>query len=107
MFSQVDIEQELYRLVQVLEDETSTYAILAQDDARKSARYKAEWAKAYLRAEGAVRERESAADVVCRELLTEAKIAEALLKSKREKLTSTRSSIDALRTLSANVRVQV
>ena len=35
------------------------------------------------------------------------KIAEALLKSKREKLLSLRTSIDALRTLNANVRIQV
>jgi len=35
------------------------------------------------------------------------KIAEALVKSKREKLLSVRASLDSLRTLNANVRVQV
>jgi hypothetical protein len=35
------------------------------------------------------------------------KIAEALVKAKREKLLSLRTSMDSLRTLNANVRVQV
>jgi len=34
-------------------------------------------------------------------------IAEALVKAKREKLLSLRTSIDALRTLNANVRAQI
>jgi hypothetical protein len=35
------------------------------------------------------------------------KIAEALVKAKREKLLSLRTSVDALRTLNANVRAQI
>jgi hypothetical protein len=35
------------------------------------------------------------------------KLADGLVRAKREKLLSLRTSIDALRTLNANVRVQV
>jgi len=41
------------------------------------------------------------------ELNYEFKIAEALMKTKREALLSIRASMDAMRTLNANVRVQV
>jgi hypothetical protein len=37
----------------------------------------------------------------------EYKCAEALVKSKREKLSSVRTSMDAIRTLNANIRAQV
>jgi hypothetical protein len=41
------------------------------------------------------------------ELAYDYKIAEALVKSKREKLLSLRTGVDAMRTLNANVRAQV
>jgi len=41
------------------------------------------------------------------ELNYEFKIAEALMKTKREALLSIRACMDAMRTLNANVRVQV
>ena len=105
--SQVDIEHELMRLLEMLEQETEAFESLAGDLAKKEALYKSHWAKEYLSAKGSIKEREAWADYKLADENFDFKIAEALLKSKREKLLSLRTSIDALRTLNANVRIQV
>ena len=105
--SQVDIENHLLRLIDELENETEAFEALAEDQARKEAGYKSAWAKEYLSAKGAIKERESWADYKMADEQYHHKMAEALLKSKREKLQSLRTAIDAMRTLNANVRVQV
>lgn len=105
--SQVDIEHELMRLIQLLEEETEAFESLAEDSAKKEALYKANWAKEYLAAKGSIKEREAWADYKLADENFDYKIAEALVKSKREKLLSLRTSIDAMRTLNANVRAQV
>lgn len=105
--SQVEIENELLRLMSLLEEETEAFETLAEDAAKKDALYKANWAKEYLAAKGSIKEREAWADYKLSEESYDFKISEALVKSKREKLTSLRTSIDALRTLNANVRSQV
>ena len=105
--SQVEIEQESLRLLGLLEQETEAFEKIAEDNAKKDALLKANWAKEYLSAKGSIKERESWADYKTSEIDYDAKIAEGLLRAKREKLSSLRTSIDALRTLNANVRVQV
>ena len=105
--SQVEIESEIMRMIELLERETENFEKLAQDAAAKDAVLRSEWAKQYLTASGAVREREAKADVHMGDIMYDSKIADALVKAKREKLLSLRSSIDALRTLNANVRAQV
>lgn len=105
--SQVEIEEELMRLAEMLESETEAFETLAMDAAKKEATYKSNWAKEYLSAKGSIKEREAWADYKLAEQIYDHKIAEALLKSKREKLSSLRTSIDALRTLAANVRAMV
>jgi hypothetical protein len=74
---------------------------------KKEALYKSNWAKEYLAANGSIKEREAWADYKLDEVAYDYKIAEALVKTKRESLLSLRTSIDAMRTLNANVRVQV
>lgn len=105
--SQVEIESEIIRLSSMLEDETESFERLAQDGAEKEARFKSAWAKEYLSAKGSIKEREAWADYKLEDQIMDVKIAEALVKSKRERLSSLRTSIDALRTLAANVRAQV
>lgn len=105
--SQVDIEQELLRLMDTLENETEQFESLSMDMAKKEALYKANWAREYLSAKGSIKEREAWADYKLDQELFEYKCAEALVKAKREKLLSVRTSMDSLRTLNANVRVQV
>jgi hypothetical protein len=105
--SQVEIEQELLRLIDALEVETEKFEVLAVDAAKKEAGYKSNWAKEYLAAKGSIKEREAWADYKLDQVAFDFKIAEALVKTKREALLSLRTSIDAMRTLNANVRVQV
>jgi dGTP triphosphohydrolase len=105
--SQVEIEQELLRLMDKLETETEQFETLAMDCAKKEALYKSNWAKEYLSAKGSIKEREAWADYKMDQQNFEYKCAEALVKSKRESLLSIRASMDAIRTLNANVRTQV
>jgi hypothetical protein len=105
--SQVEIENELLRLISLLEEETEAFEVLATENAKKEALYKSNWAKEYLSAKGSIKEREAWADYKMDEASFDYKISEALVKSKREKLLSLRTSIDAMRTLNANVRNQV
>jgi hypothetical protein len=104
--SQVEVEEEIIRLVSMLEDETENFERLIQDMANKEANYKSAWAKEYLSAKGSIKEREAWADYRLEKETFDWKIAEALVKGKREKLSSLRTSVDALRTLAANVRSQ-
>lgn len=105
--SQVEVEHELLRLMDLLEQETEAFETLAEDAAKKEALYKSNWAKEYLSAKGSIKEREAWSDYKLSDEAYDYKISEALVKAKREKLTSLRTSIDALRTLNANVRTQV
>jgi hypothetical protein len=105
--SQVSIEQEILRFIDLLEKETEAFEVLAVDAAKKEALYKSNWAREYLSAKGSIKEREAWADYKMDEVNYEYKIAEALVKTKRELLLSVRSSMDAMRTLNANVRAQV
>lgn len=109
--SQIDIENEILRFLEMLENETENFEILAIDAAKKDARYKAEWAKEYLGAAGkghrTITDREQWSHYKMEQMKEDFEIADALVRAKREKLLSLRTSIDALRTLNANVRVQV
>ncbi len=105
--SQVDVESEILRLLDDLERETEAFEALAVDASKKEALYKSNWAKEYLSAKGSIKEREAWADYKMDTIAYDLKIAEALVKSKREKLLSLRTAIDAMRTLNANVRAQV
>lgn len=105
--SQVDVEEEIIRLLNLLETETEAFEQLAEDAARKESLHKSQWAKAYLTSSGSIKEREAHADWLMTDIAMEYKIAEAMVKSKREKLSSLKTQVDALRTLSANVRAQV
>jgi hypothetical protein len=105
--SQVEVESEIMRLMELLEEHTEAFEQLAEDSAKKEALYKSNWAKEYLSAKGSIREREAWADYKLSDESYDYKISEALVKAKREKLISLRTSIDALRTLNANVRTQI
>jgi hypothetical protein len=105
--SQVEIEQELLRLMDLLEKQTEEFEAAAIECAKKEALYKSTWAKEYLSAKGSIKEREAWADYKMDQQNYDFKIAEGLVKAKRESLLSIRSSMDAIRTLNANVRTQV
>ncbi len=102
----VEVESELIRLTNEMEEETEAFEVLAKDHAQKEASYKKQWFKEYLAAEGAVKQKESWAGYKTSELYYDSMVAEALVKAKREKLHSLRTACDALRTIAANVRSQ-
>ena len=104
--SQVEIESEIMRLLGILEEETEAFEVLAVDAAKKDSLMKSNWAKEYLAAKGSIKEREAWADYKLSDESYSYKISEALVKSKREKLLTVRTSLDTLRTLNANVRIQ-
>jgi len=104
--AQIDVEKEMMRLVWELESKTEEFEKLAVDSAQKESALKAEWAKMYLTTAGTIRDREAQADNACKHLFADHKVAEALVKSCRESLLFLRTSIDALRSLNANVRYQ-
>jgi len=105
--SSIEVEQELVRLTNILESETEEFESLAKDHAEKEAAFKKQWFKEYLGADGAVKQRESLAGFKTSDLYYDAQVSEALVKAKRERLNSLRTSCDALRTIAANVRSQV
>tara|TARA_B100000029_G_scaffold516042_1_gene626365 strand:- start:2058 stop:2393 length:336 start_codon:yes stop_codon:yes gene_type:complete len=105
--SPVEVEDNIIRLVDELEEHTEAFEVLAVDQSKKEAKYKSAWAHEYLSANGSIKERESWADYKQADQHYEVKIADALLKAKKEKLNSIRTALDSLRTLAANVRAQV
>lgn len=104
--SQVDVEERLLQYVEELEKETELFEQLAIDDAQRGAEYKKLWAGEYLSAKGSIPEREAWANYKLDDANYAARVAEALVKAKREKLFALRTGIEALRTISANVRSQ-
>lgn len=105
--TQVGIEIKLMRLLEDLEEKTEDFEFLSVKAGEAEASFKVAWAKKYLASEGSIRQREAIADVAVGDAFENHKIAEALMKSGRERLTTLRTMIDALRTLNANVRAQV
>lgn len=105
--SQVEIEFQILDILRQLEDHTEQYEQLTNNLSVAEAHYKGEWAAEYLKAQGTIKEREAIADFRLRDLYLQYKMAEGLQKAKREKLAALRTSLDALRTLAANVRFQV
>ena len=86
------VESELIRITGELETETEAFEVLSKDHATKEAAYKKEWYKEYLAAEGSIKHRESWAGYKTSDLYYETVVAEALMKAKREKLNTLRTS---------------
>lgn len=104
--TQAEVESEMMRLSALLEDNTYHLAGLAQDAAQAEADFKRDWAKAFLAATGAVRLRESEADLATERAFFNQQLAKGAEKAKRELLYSLRAQLDVLRSISANVRAQ-
>jgi Skp family chaperone for outer membrane proteins len=101
-----EIEEEIQRLGEELERSTEDFETAILDAAEKEVAFKKAHAAAYLRAKGAVKEREAWADYRTEGQMRDYKIADALVKSARERLLTFRAHIDWLRSLGANVRAQ-
>ena len=104
--TQVEVEERIIELTFTLEGETEAFEALSIDFAKKESTFKRQWYHEYLQADGPVKEREARSGYRTAELHMESQIAEAVMKSKRERLHTIRTALDALRTLAANVRAQ-
>ena len=102
-----EVEREIMRLAGLAERVTSEMAKRARHAAETDADYKAAAAKAFLKADGPVAEREAVAQVECETLYRDRRIAEALLQSAVEAGRNYRAQLDALRSINANLRFEM
>lgn len=111
---QEDIEGEITRLSDLLERATEALATAAEDAANAEADYRVAYAHEFYSPHRPAEEnvklteklRESLATIACDELLHRHKVAAARQLSIIEKCRQLRAQLDAVRTLSANVRSQ-
>ena len=104
--SPIHIECKIVQIIIDLETHTEAFEGLSKAHAKAEAAYKAAWYKEFIQAEGAMKAKESWAGFKTTDLHYEMLVSDALVRAKREKLHSLRTACDALRTLSANVRIQ-
>lgn len=103
---QVEVENEILRLCEKLEmqgDELTGRGIMA---AEAEANHKAKRAVAFLQAEGTDAKRTATAEAHVHEDYQKRLAATAVYESLKEAIRSTRTQLDALRTIAANIRSQ-
>lgn len=105
--AQVDVEADIVRLSSAAERAMHELAKRCRAHAEAEVAHKREWAKAFLAAEGTVRERECQADVATTDLFQARRMAEALERSAQEAGRTYRAQLDGLRSLNANHRALV
>lgn len=111
ILSQMDIENEITRLSALLEEQTHEFGTVLSERARAEGEYRVEYARVFttLRMGPNKMSEETCkqqATVDVGELLTRRLGAEARERYLEEQCRSLRSQLDAVRTLSANVRAQ-
>lgn len=112
LLTQADIEKEIMRLSDALEEETYRYANVSDSAAEAEAEYKLVHARATIKVadenrgdrQVTVNEREALAHSAASDQFRRSNVQAAAAKASREHLLSLRSRLDALRTLAANVR---
>ena len=106
--NQVEIETMIARDVERLEIATYRYRELLGEEAKAKIKYKDSYNRAYLAKQaGTEKQKVASAELDCRDEYEEMELAAARAKAQREILGSIRSSLDAVRSLNANVRAQV
>ncbi len=110
--SPYDIEMGIIELCDALERETDQYAQLSELAAEAEAKYKLIHSKTHVQMAGGesikmtVNEKQARADLISNDQFRVYRIYEARRAASREALLSLRARIDAMRTLSANLRIQ-
>lgn len=105
--TQVDVEDEILRFMEMLEEATDELAGRARAAAEAEVNYKGLWAQTVLSAEGTELVRKSTADVACHKLLMERRTCEAMYASTKELCGALQAQLSALQTISSNLRSQV
>ena len=109
LLTQGEVESHILAISETLEEETYRYAELAEAAAIAEADYKYAAARKNVdlsqsTGKMTVGERQSHVDIQCAAEFRGWKLSEAVRQSSKEALLSLRSRLDALRTLSANIR---
>lgn len=108
----VEIENAIIQICDEIEKETEQYAELSEQAADTEAKYKYVYARAHVEMAASmankmtVTERQCRADLIAESEFRVYRINEARRQASREALLSLRARLDALRTLSANLRHQ-
>jgi hypothetical protein len=104
--SQAEVEAEILRLMGELETKTEGLAELATNAAETSVNFKVAKAEAFLEAEGTMDVRNARSITATKDDALLAEHSLAIYAAAKEGLNTLRVQIDALRTISANVRGQ-
>lgn len=109
ILSQGEVESAIVSAVEELEDAVADLAQLAQDAAIAESEFKRDWAKALITAtagDGKATEktRVAIADAEASDQRLRWLLAQGLYESRKQSLQAIRAKLDALRTISANVR---
>jgi len=104
VLTQGEVELEIDRLLGLMGERTEELAQLSVRASEAETEYKRSFAEAFIRATGTVKDREALATMNAIEQFATHKHADALLRSGQESLRTIRAALDALRTVSANVR---
>ena len=107
----VEIERRILTLLDALEAETYSYADLSDLAAQAEADYKIKSSKSLVHESASnpkmtIGERQARVEIGCAVELRAWKVSEARRQASKEALLSLRARLDALRSLSANVRAQ-
>jgi hypothetical protein len=105
--SQAEVEAEIERLSNYLEDATETLFEMGRDLGYAEVEFKRAQAQAFLQAEGTVDARKAVVEIRTSALRFAYRSAEILYESQRERLRTVRTQLDALRSINVNVREQV
>lgn len=111
MVTQGDIENEILRLSSLLEEQTREYGDRLKESSDHESAYRIAYARAFAqhRLGGEKLSEETCKQLAtseCSELLTARLASEAVTRFLEEQCRSLRAQLDAVRTLSANVRAQ-
>lgn len=111
VLTQGEIEEQMMAAVEALDDTTNDFADVADLAATAEADYKLRHARAIVTLSGestkmTAPEKAARAELAAATELREWKLATAQVSSTKEALLSLRARLDALRSLSANVRAQ-
>lgn len=103
----VAVEREILRLSARLEAATDEFSGRARMAAESEAVHKGKWAACFLTSEAKTEaQRKAEADIAVHDEYMRRRIDESLKESCKEAMSSLRAQLDALRTLSANIRAQ-
>lgn len=101
---QTDIEGSILRLGDLLEAATDALAAASEAAANAEVDYRAQYAEVYLNNDGPEHLRSQMATRQCRDLMRQRFLTAARRDSLQEKCRQLRAQLDAVRTVSANVR---